>query len=159
MSKLSGKVSKHCIGAFSCPLPRHCSSSITSFPRVINSLPDKAQATGTAGNTGCMSSKLGEEPTDFLPAAAESSHDESFSFWHPHWQTLEHKGTRVVWLGLQHLWHSPALPEPLSSTEAVCSCNPFREDAEAPQLCHCYSILSPPAQLSAGFPGLQELAT
>lgn len=68
------------------------------------------------------------------------------------------QGTRVVQLGLQHLWHPPALLKLLSSTEALCSHNPLREGAEAPQLCHYYSILSPPAQLSAGFPGPQELA-
>lgn len=157
---------QNCLGKFPSTLLGHlpalyqgAAPPSLSFPRVINSLPDKAQATGTAGNMGCMSSKLGEEPTDFLPAAEQTGHDESSCFWHSHSQGPEHKGTRVLQLGLQHLWHSPALPEPLGSTEAVCSCNPPREGAEAPQLCHYYSILSPPAQLSAAFPGLQELAT
>lgn len=106
------------------------------------------QQAGTAGNMGCRSSKLGEEPTGFLPpAAAQSGHNESSSFWHPHWQALEHKGTRTLQMGPQHLQHSSPLPEPLSSTESVCSCNPPRESAEALQLCHYCStfIFSSPA--------------
>lgn len=103
----------------SCSLQRSCRSSITSFPRVSNSLADKAQARGRHSWEHGMHiwQGLGEEPTNFLPLAeAHSGHDEVSCFWHPHWQALEHKGTRVLRLGLQHLQHSAPLPEPKFDT-------------------------------------------